>query len=392
MTHIPFSLPTITIESMSYVGNCLTSRYLQGGGPFSKRTSTAIAKDMDLQKILLTSSCTDALEMTALLLDLQEGDEIIMPSYTFPSTATAYALRSAVPVFVDIRPDTINIDETLIEAAITDKTKAIVVVHYAGISCALDPILALAKKHNLYLIEDAAHSYGATYKGKSLGSFGALGTYSFHNSKNISAGEGGALIINDPSFAARAEILHEKGTNRSSFIRGDAAFYEWQDIGSSFVMSDLTAAFLLGQVEHASKINKDRLRVWNHYHKGLEDLEAKHKIQRPTVPKDCAHNAHLYYILLENAAQKEPFLAAAKENDMTIVPHYVPLHSAPAGRKFGRVSGDMSVTNDIADRLVRLPLYADLSIEDADRVIDFVTEFVNTHSNTNILAERATAI
>ena len=373
MNPIPFSQPHITPSSTRYLAECLKSGILQGCGPFSKRCESWIENKTGAHKVLLTSSCTDALEMCAILLDLKEGDEVIMPSYTFTSSATAFVLRGAIPVFVDIRKDTINIDESLIETAITPKTKAILIVHYGGVACDLDSIIDIAQRHNIALIEDAAHAYGATYKGKALGSFGKLGTYSFHNSKNISSGEGGALLINDPSMVHRAEIIHEKGTDRSHFMRGDVAFYTWQDIGSSFLMSDMTASFLLGQLEAAEEINERRIQIWKQYHEAFDTLEKTGFLKRPSLPGDSQHNAHLYYILLNSRIEKERMLSEAKKESIAIISHYVSLHSAPAGHKFGRIGSTMNVTNDVSDCLVRLPLFADMTSEQTKKVIEFVT-------------------
>ena len=310
-----------------------------------------------MHKALLTHSCTAALEMAAILADIQAGDEVIMPSYTFVSTANAFVLRGAVPVFVDIRQDTLNIDETRIEAAITEKTKAIVPVHYAGVSCEMDVIMDIARRHDLLVIEDAAQGIMSTYKGRPLGSIGHMATLSFHETKNIISGEGGALLINDPALVERAEIIREKGTNRSQFFRGQVDKYSWVDVGSSFLPGEIIAAFLWAQMEEAESITRRRLDIWRTYHQWLEPLEEKGVIRRPAVPNDCVHNAHMYYLILSDLEARTAFIAKLREKGIHAVFHYIPLDSAPMGRQFGRASNDLVFTHDLSSRLVRLPLW-----------------------------------
>lgn len=354
---------------------------IAGDGAFTKRCHTWLQNHFGSAKVLLTNSCTAALEMAAILTDIQPGDEVIMPSYTFVSTANAIVLRGGVPVFVDIRPDTLNLDETQIERAITAKTKAIAPVHYAGVGCEMEDILAIAEQHGLKVIEDAAQATFATYRGKPLGTFGNLAAFSFHATKNIVSGEGGALVINDPELVERAEIIWEKGTNRSQFFRGAVDKYTWVDVGSSFLPSELTAAFLLAQLEQGDRITQQRLHLWNHYHAAFAKLEFEGIVQRPKVPLHCQHNGHIYHLLVEDLETRSRVLAHLKANGITATFHYVPLHSSPAGRKFGRTEGDMSVTNDLSDRIVRLPLFADLSLDTADRIINLVFEALGSHAN-----------
>jgi dTDP-4-amino-4,6-dideoxygalactose transaminase len=311
-------------------------------------------------KALLTHSCTAALEMAALLADIQPGDEVIMPSYTFVSTANAFVLRGGIPVFVDIRPDTLNLDETLIEAAITEKTKAIVPVHYAGVACEMDTIMEIAQRHKLLVIEDAAQGVMAAYKGKPLGSIGHLGAYSFHETKNIICGEGGALLVNAPDLAERAEIVREKGTNRSKFFRGQVDKYTWVDIGSSFLPGEITAAFLWAQIQEAQQITKKRLAIWNEYHDAFEQLEQAGRLRRPSIPANCQHNAHMYYLLLDSLEDRSSFITAMTEQGINCVFHYVPLHSAPQGTICSRAIGNLPNTDDLSNRLVRLPLWVGL--------------------------------
>jgi len=318
---------------------------------------------------LLTHSCTAALDMAAMLADIQPGDEVIMPSYTFVSTANAFVLRGGVPVFVDIRPDTLNIDETLIEAAITPRTKAIVPVHYAGVACEMDTIMNIAKRHDLLVIEDAAQAVMSTYKNEHLGTIGHLGAYSFHETKNIISGEGGALLVNDTRFAERAEIIREKGTNRSQFFRGQIDKYTWVDIGSSYLPGEVIAAFLWAQMEEAPSITQRRLDIWHRYHEAFSPLEKVGKLRRPIIPDDCQHNAHMYYILLENLEQRTRVIARLKEQGVNAVFHYVPLHNSPAGKRYGRTVGEMQHTDNLSDRLLRLPLWVGM-----DEAQDFVIE------------------
>ena len=354
---ITFNKPFMTGRELWYIAQAHTNGHLSGDGGFTKKCHAWLEAKTGTHKAMLTHSCTAALEMGALLTDIQPGDEIIMPSYTFVSTANAFVLRAGVPVFVDIRPDTLNIDETMIEAAITKRTKAIVPVHYAGVACEMDTIMDIAKRHNLIVIEDAAQGIMSTYKGRPLGSIGHLGAYSFHETKNIVAGEGGALLVNDERFAERAEIIREKGTNRSQFFRGQVDKYTWVDIGSSYLPGEVVAAFLYAQMEEAEAIIKERLAIWKQYHEALAALEASGVLRRPIIPGGCQHNAHMYYILLASLETRTKLIASLKEQGMNAVFHYVPLHSSPAGKRYGRVSGTMINTESISDRLLRLPLW-----------------------------------
>lgn len=357
---IPFNKPYFTGKEIEYIKQSHQIGNLSGDGFFTKKASAWLETSTSAYKVLITHSCTAALEMAALLGEIQPGDEVIMPSYTFVSTANAFVLRGAVPVFVDIRPDTLNIDETLIEAAITPRTKAIVPVHYAGVACEMDTIMQIAKKHNLLVIEDAAQGVMSTYKGRALGSIGHIGAYSFHETKNIISGEGGAILINDVQFAARAEIIREKGTNRSQFYRGQVDKYTWQDIGSSYLPGEDVAAFLYAQLEEAKKITQIRLNIWNIYHEALAELEQKGDLKRPVIPAECEHNAHMYYILLNSLKQRTELIARFKKQNIHPVFHYIPLHSAPAAKKYARISGEMKNTDDLSARLLRLPLWVGL--------------------------------
>ncbi|TLS67327.1 dTDP-4-amino-4,6-dideoxygalactose transaminase [Mariprofundus erugo] len=357
---IPFNKPYMTGEETAHMLEAHANGQLAGNGPFTKKCQRWLEQKTGARKVLLTHSCTAALEMAALLLDLAPGDEVIMPSYTFVSTANAFVLRGAIPVFVDIHPDTLNIDEQLIEAAITSKTRAICVVHYAGVGCEMDEVMAIAARHGLFVIEDAAQGVMSDYKGRALGSIGHLAAFSFHETKNVISGEGGALLINDERFAERAEILWEKGTNRSSFFRGEVDKYTWVDIGSSYLPGELIAAFLWAQLEHAEAITDRRLAIWQRYHEAFEPLEQAGIIRRPVIPQQCRHNAHMYYLLLSSLDERTTFISALKQADIMSVFHYVPLHLAPAGLKFCRTHGDLPHTEQLADRLVRLPLWPEL--------------------------------
>jgi dTDP-4-amino-4,6-dideoxygalactose transaminase len=358
--NIPFNKPYMTGKELWYIAQAHANGHLAGDGSFSKRCGVWLENHTGAHKALLTHSCTAALEMAAMLADVQPGDEIIMPSYTFVSTANAFVLRGAVPVFVDIRPDTLNIDETLIEAAITDKTRAIVPVHYAGVGCEMDTIMAIANKHNLLVIEDAAQATMATYKGRPLGSIGQLAALSFHETKNIIAGEGGALLVNAPRFADRAEIIREKGTNRSQFFRGQVDKYSWVDVGSSYLPGEIIAAFLWAQMEEADSITRQRIALWNTYHRWLVEAEKAGKLRRPVVPGHCAHNAHMYYVLLPDLERRTAFIDKLRRADINPVFHYIPLHSSPAGKRYARAHGELKVTDEMSDRLVRLPLWSGL--------------------------------
>jgi dTDP-4-amino-4,6-dideoxygalactose transaminase len=358
--NISFNRPYLTGKELHYVAEAHSRGQLAGDGFFTKQCSNWLEGNSDCNKVLLTHSCTAALEMAAILADIRPGDEVIMPSYTFVSTANAFVLRGGVPVFVDIRPDTLNIDETLIERAITPRTKAIVPVHYAGVACEMDTIMAIAERHRLLVIEDAAQGVMARYKGRPLGSIGDLGCYSFHETKNIVSGEGGALLINNPEFVERAEIIREKGTNRSKFFRGQVDKYTWVDVGSSYLPGEIIAAFLWAQMQEADSITARRMAIWNRYHEAFEDLEQAGRVRRLIVPNGCQHNAHMYYLLLEDLHDRTKFIESMKEDGIHCVFHYVPLHSAPMGNESSRSSGQMSVTTKIADCLVRLPLWIGL--------------------------------
>ena len=357
---IPFNKPYMTGKELFYIAEAHFNGKLAGDGPYTNRCHGWLEARTGTEKALLTHSCTAALEMAALLLEIQPGDEVIMPSFTFVSSANAFVLRGGIPVFVDIRPDTMNIDESLIEAAITTKTKAIVAVHYAGVACEMDIIMAIATRHGLMVIEDAAQGIMSSYKGRPLGSIGHMGCLSFHETKNIICGEGGALLINDSALVHRAEIIREKGTNRSQFFRGQVDKYTWCDIGSSYLPGELMAAFLWAQMEAADDITQRRLSIWNMYHQAFNQLEHSRQLRRPVVPHGCAHNAHMYYLLLANLEQRSAFIEQMKRKEIATVFHYVPLHSSPAGRRYGRAVGDLPVTLEFADRLVRLPLWIGL--------------------------------
>lgn len=372
---INFNIPPYTGKEMEYMKQAVENKKICGDGPFTKKCNQWLEERFHAQKVLLTTSGTTALEMATILCDLHEGDEVILPSYTFSSTATSVVLTGAKLVFVDIRPDTMNIDETKIEDAITDKTKAIMVVHYAGVACEMDTIMDIAKRHNLKVIEDAAQGVMSTYKGRYLGTIGDFGCCSFHETKNYSMGEGGALVINNPEYNEKAEILREKGTNRAKFFRGQVDKYTWVDYGSSYLPSDLNAAYLWAQLEKADEINENRLQSWNHYNEAFKELAKAGKIELPTIPEDCVHNAHMYYVKLKDLEDRTKFIAYMKEAGVQCTFHYIPLHSAPAGQKFGIFSGNDEHTTSESDRLVRLPLYYQLSDEDQSRVIMSIKKF-----------------
>jgi len=369
--NIPFNKPYMTGKELWYIAQAHASGHMAGDGGFTKQCSAWLEARTGARRALLTHSCTAALEMAAILADLQPGDEVIMPSYTFVSTANAFVLRGAVPVFVDIRSDTLNIDETLIEAAITPRTRAIVVVHYAGVGCEMDAIMALADRHGLLVIEDAAQAVMARYKGRPLGAIGQMGTLSFHETKNIISGEGGALLVNDARFAERAEIIREKGTNRSQFFRGQVDKYTWVDIGSSYLPGEIITAFLWAQMEEADDITRRRLELWNAYHQAFAAPEADGRLRRPIVPAHCEHNAHMYYLLLPSLEHRTAFIDRLRQAGIHTVFHYIPLHSAPGGLRHGRAHGDLPVTAAMSDRLVRLPLWVGLA-ERQDEVIQVV--------------------
>ncbi len=369
---IPFNVPLPAGRELAYLAEAIAGRHLAGDGPFTKRCNAWLEAETGCRQALLTHSCTAAMEMAALLFDLAPGDEVIMPSFTFVSTANAAVLRGAVPVFVDIRPDTLNIDERLIEAAITERTRAIFVVHYAGVSAAMDEIMAIADRHGLFVLEDAAQGIAARYDDRPLGSIGHLGAVSFHETKNLIAGEGGALLINDERFIDRAHILREKGTNRTKFLQGRVDKYTWVDVGSSYLPSELNAAFLLAQLEQVDAIQAARHRAWDRYHRALAPLDHEDLLTRPRIPQICSPNAHIYYVLMPDVARRDELLRRTKAAGIGAVFHYIPLHSAPAGLRFSRQHGDLHHTETLSARLVRLPLWAGLP----DEAIDTVTTLV----------------
>jgi len=366
---ILFNRPYMTGKELDYIAQAKFGNMLAGDGPFTKHCHRWLESHTGCNKALLTHSCTAALEMAALLLEIRPGDEVIMPSYTFVSTANAFVLRGAVPVFVDIRPDTLNLDERLIEAAITSRTKVIVPVHYAGVACEMDKILAIAHKHGLSVVEDAAQGVMSTYKGRALGSIGDLGAFSFHETKNVISGEGGALLVNAPALAQRAEMIREKGTDRSRFFKGEVDKYTWQEVGSSFLPGEIIAAFLWAQLEEARAITNSRLAIWDNYHAALAELELQGLLRRPIVPESCQHNAHMYYVLLAPGVERQVILDELKRHSIYAVFHYVPLHSSPAGVRYGRVHGSMDVTDGYSERLLRLPLWLGLSSDQQQRVV-----------------------
>lgn len=379
--NIPFSRLNTTGQELEYIKQAIQSGQIAGDGSFTKQCQAWLKNYFGSHKVLLANSCTAALEMAAILVGIEPGDEVIMPSYTFVSTANAVVLRGGVPVFVDIRPDTLNLDETQVEAAITPKTKAISPVHYAGVGCEMAQLLAIADRHGLKIVEDAAQASFARYRGQPLGTFGNLAAFSFHATKNIVSGEGGALVINDPELVERAEIIWEKGTNRSQFFRGEVDKYTWVDVGSSFLPSELTAAFLYSQLEQGEAITQRRLMFWNRYHWAFARLEFDGLVHRPQVPMYCHHNAHIYYLMLDSLETRSRVLAHLKAHGVQATFHYVPLHSAPAGRRFGRTVGDMTVTNDISDRILRLPMSANMTLEEVDRIIALVFEALGSRWN-----------
>lgn len=372
---ISFNVPPVTGKEIIYMQDAISRNKICGDGYYTKLCNKWIEDTTGIAKALLTTSCTHATELAAILCDIKPGDEVIMPSYTFVSTADAFVLRGAKVVFVDIRPDTMNIDEKLIENAITDKTVAIVPVHYAGVSCEMDTIMEIAEKYNLKVVEDAAQGVMSKYKGKSLGTIGDYGCYSFHETKNYSMGEGGALLIRDEKNVENAEIVREKGTNRSKFFRGQIDKYTWVEAGSSYLPSELNAAYLYAQLEVADKINEKRLSIWNRYWAGLEKLSDEGKIIRPTIPEDCVHNAHMFYLKARDLEERTALISYLKEQGVQAVFHYIPLHTAPAGQRYGMFAGEDRYTTRESERLVRLPLYYNLSLEQADYVIDKVNAF-----------------
>jgi dTDP-4-amino-4,6-dideoxygalactose transaminase len=369
---VPFNKPYIAGKELDYITQAFATGHLSGNGRFTQQAHAWLEEYSGAAKALLTHSCTAALEMAAILAEVGPGDEVIMPSYTFVSTANAFVLRGAMPVFVDIRPDTLNIDETLIEGAITPRTKAIVVVHYAGVGCEMDTILALAEKHHLLVIEDDAQGIMASYRGRPLGSFGQLAALSFHETKNVISGEGGALLVNEPRLVERAEIIWEKGTNRSKFFRGQVDKYTWVDVGSSYLPSEINAAFLCAQLEAIEGIIRARLAVWQCYHEAFEPLERAGYLRRPTIPAECVHNGHIYYVLLPNLETRTAALQELKAAGIGSVFHYVPLHTSEPGRTLCRTHGDLPITVDVSDRLIRMPLWVGMQEDTAARAVEIV--------------------
>ena len=377
---IPFNIPPYVEHEMEYLQKaCEVNHKICGDGPFTKQCKAWVEEKTGTAECLMTTSGTSALEMAAHLSHIQPGEEVIMPSYTFCSTADAFVLKGAVPVFVDIRPDTMNLDETLLEDAITDKTRAIAAVHYAGVSCEMDTILEIAGRHHLTVVEDAAQGVMSSYKGRALGTLGDFGCYSFHETKNYSMGEGGAILIRDPEKISEAEILREKGTNRSQFFRGQIDKYTWVDYGSSFLPSELNAAYLMAQLDQADAINHARLARWEQYYRLLSPLAAEGRIELPVIPKDCVHNAHMFYIKTRDLEERQALIQALREQGILAVFHYIPLHSSPAGRKFGRFHGEDRYTTKESERLLRLPMYYSLTEENVNDVVSVIEEFYRTH-------------
>lgn len=370
---LPFNRPYVTGEEFRHIGEAIADGYLAGNGPFTERCATWLERRTGSDRALLTTSCTSALELAMLLAGIGPGDEVVMPSFTFVSTANAVALRGGVPVFADIRPDTLNLDEAKVEGLLTPRTRAIIPVHYAGVACEMDGLGELAADRSLLVVEDAAQGLMSSYRGRPLGSIGTLACLSFHETKNVISGEGGALLVNHSDWVGRAEIMQEKGTNRRQFFRGEADRYTWVDLGSSFVPSEINAAFLWAQLEHADAITARRRAVWDRYHERFEALEAAGRVRRPIVPSHCAHNAHMYYLLLRDRADRDGLIASLDAQGIMAVFHYVPLHSSPAGRRFGRASGQLPETDRAAERLVRLPLWVGMGDRDVDRVAEAVT-------------------
>jgi dTDP-4-amino-4,6-dideoxygalactose transaminase len=373
---VPFNRPYTTGSELIYIEEAIDGAHLSGNGPFTARCSEFLERLFGADRVLLTHSGTGALELASLLAGIEAGDEVLMPSFTFSSTATAFVLRGATPVFVDVRQDTLNLDETLVEAAITDRTRALVPVHYGGVACAMEELMRVAGAHGLHVIEDAAHALGATLDGRLLGTYGELSALSFHETKNVICGEGGALVVNDPALAERAEVLHEKGTNRSAFFRGQVDKYTWVDTGSSFPASELSAAFLWAQLERFEWLNEQRVAVWERYHEGFEQLERDGALRRPVVPEGVRHNAHLYYLLLPDEDRRQRLIEELSRRQIASVFHYVPLHSSPAGRRFGRAAGELPVTDNVSGRLLRLPLWVGMTDAQIDHVIASVQQIL----------------
>ena len=372
---IPFNIPPYVGKEKDYISEAIASGKICGDGNFTKKCNQWLEERTGAQKALLTTSCTHATEMAALLCDIRPGDEVIMPSYTFVSTADAFVMRGGVPVFVDIRPDTLNIDEELIEEAITERTKAIVPVHYAGVSCEMDRIMEIARKHHLKVVEDAAQGVMSTYKGRALGTIGDYGCYSFHETKNYSMGEGGALLIRDKENVELAEIIREKGTNRSQFFRGMVDKYTWVEKGSSYLPSELNAAYLYAQLEKAEEINNKRLELWQNYYEQLYPLKEKEILEFPVIPEECEHNANMFYIKVKDLEERTRLITYLKEHQITASFHYVPLHSSPAGIKYGRFSGEDRYTTKESERLLRLPMYYSLTVSEVETVVETIKKF-----------------
>jgi len=372
---IPFNKATLTGNEFDYIKAAIEDGHISGDGAFTKKCHALLESSLGVPKVLLTTSCTHALEMAAILLDIQPGDEVIVPSFTFVTTINAFVLRGAKPVFADVRPDTLNLDETQLESLITPRTKAIIPVHYAGVACNMEAIMAIADQHHIPVVEDNAHALYAKYRGRYLGTFGKLATQSFHETKNFTCGEGGALLINDPQLAERAEIIREKGTNRSRFFRGQVDKYTWVDIGSSYLPSDMLAAFLYAQLESHDEIQAVRQRIWERYHTRLADWATAHQVRQPIVPDDCEQSYHMYYLLLPSMAVRQALIAHLKEQGILSVFHYLPLHLSDMGREFGGKAGDCPITEDVTDRLLRLPFYNSLTTAEQERVIAALHQF-----------------
>lgn len=373
---IPFNKPALMGNEMQYIQEALSGQmHISGDGLYTKKVHALLEELLGVKKVLLTTSCTHALEMAAILLDIQPGDEVIVPSFTFVSTINAFVLRGAKPIFADVRPDTMNLDETKLEALITPNTKAIVPVHYAGVACEMDTIMEIANRHNIPVVEDNAHALFAKYKGKYLGTFGVMATQSFHETKNFTCGEGGALLINDPRYVERAEIIREKGTNRSRFFRGQVDKYTWVDVGSSYLPSDMLAAYLYGQLEQRETIQKERQRVWDTYQDLLADWAEEHHVQLPTIPEGCEQAYHMYYMVLPSLEARTKIIDHLKANDINSVFHYLPLNTSDMGEKFGAKRGDCPVTEDVSDRLLRLPFFNTLQESDIQQVANALYSF-----------------
>jgi dTDP-4-amino-4,6-dideoxygalactose transaminase len=371
---IPFNRPCLVGKELEYIADAIQIGHVSGDGAYTRKCQLLLEQILGVPRVFLTTSCTHALEMAALLLDIRPGDEVIVPSFTFVSTVNAFVLRGARPIFIDIRPDTLNLDETQLERLITPRTKAIVPVHYAGVGCEMDAIMEVAKRYNIAVVEDNAHGLFGKYKGKYLGTFGCLATLSFHETKNFTCGEGGALLINDPQYIERAEIIREKGTNRSRFFRGEVDKYTWVDIGSSYLPSDILAAFLYAQLEAREEIQVKRRRIWEYYYEHLRDWAQEHGVRLPIVPADCEQSYHMFYLLMPDLKARTRLISHLKERGILSVFHYLPLHLSPMGKRFGGKPGDCPVTEDISNRLVRLPFYNDLTYEDQDQVIQAIRE------------------